>query len=182
MDLRTLEQKCRQFKKLEGRASFYDLAVEIADEHPIQAAIIILATWNVARFRFMVSDPQNLVDLKKRLEECEPIFATVRDEDFRTVDFDLVGDQTKTAYSILSKVKGVEYTGTSKVFHLFCRDLIVMWDVDIRDEYEKGVTPEDFLEFQKEMQRKFSHIGWSDKRKTLPKAIDEYNYVLVHSE
>ena len=39
-------------------------------------------------------------------------------------------------------------------------------------------TPEDFLNFQKLMQKIFGHIDWSDERKTLPKAIDEYNYVM----
>lgn len=38
-----LKQKCEEFRKVEGRASFYDIAMEIVDEHPLQASIIILA-------------------------------------------------------------------------------------------------------------------------------------------
>lgn len=55
-----------------------------------------------------------------------------------------------------------------------------MWDSYIRNEYKKkkyekryGIkikenTPEDFLNFQKLMQKIFGHIDWSDERKTLP--------------
>ena len=84
----------------------------------------------------------------------------------------------------------------SKIFHLFCPNLIVMWDDCIRREYGKkkcrekygikieGNNPtwQDFLNFQKLMQKKFGHIDWDEKEKTLPKAIDEYNYVECHFE
>ncbi|MCU4139772.1 MAG: hypothetical protein MW690_000334 [Methanophagales archaeon] len=44
--LSELKEKCRKFEEREGRASFYKLASEIKDDHPLQAAVIILATWN----------------------------------------------------------------------------------------------------------------------------------------
>jgi hypothetical protein len=45
INVKILKQKCEEFKKIEDRASFYDIAGEISKDHPIQAAIIILATW-----------------------------------------------------------------------------------------------------------------------------------------
>jgi len=185
-----LEEKCREFEKIEGRASFYELALEIKEIYPLQASIIILATWNMGRFRFFASDSKNLVELKIALNSCKPLFNNLKDKDFRTINFDKIANEIKNIYSILSKVKGVEFTGASKIFHLFCPKLIVIWDSYIRDEYKKKKyekkynirieenTPEDFLNFQKLMQKIFGHIDWSDERKTLPKAIDEYNYVM----
>jgi len=41
---RKLRKASREFERREGRASFYDLAVEIVDEHPLQAAEVLLAT------------------------------------------------------------------------------------------------------------------------------------------
>lgn len=56
VNIEILKQKCEEFKRVEGRASFFDIAEEIVDEYPLQASIIVLATWNVGRFRFMVSE------------------------------------------------------------------------------------------------------------------------------
>ena len=44
-----LNQKCEDFRTQEGRASFYDMAIDIVDKYPLQACVIILATWNVSR-------------------------------------------------------------------------------------------------------------------------------------
>ena len=145
----------------------------------------------MGRFRYMLSDPQNLSDLKKALESCMPLFRKLSNVGFKTANFDKLREDIKSVYSTLSKVNGVEYTGASKIFHLFCPNLIVMWDSYIRKEYSKRKyrdtykikiqaekpTAEDFLNFQKLMQKIFGRIKWDNKRKTLPKAIDEYNYV-----
>ena len=39
MDKDTLIQACEEYPKVEGRAGFYDVAVEIADRHPLQASL-----------------------------------------------------------------------------------------------------------------------------------------------
>jgi len=188
----TLEEfkaRCEEFEKVEGRASFYEIALEIVDEYPLQAAIIILATWNIGRFRFVIS-PENLLKLKETLKECEPTFLSLRKFKFREVNFDKLKDKIESIYAKLSSIEGVKYTGASKVFHLFCKDLIVMWDRYIREEYKKkeyarlyglrlkGHSPQDFFKFQKLMQKIFGHIEWNDEKKSLAKAIDEYNYVM----
>lgn len=69
-----LIKACQEFQSTEGKGSFYDVALEIVDDHPLQASIILLATWNTARFRFMTNDTQNLLDLKNALADCKPLF------------------------------------------------------------------------------------------------------------
>jgi len=184
MNKETLIQACEKYPKIEGRAGFYDVAVEIADTHPLQASIIILATWNVGRFRFYASNSQTLISLKKAINECKPLFERIKEKvkeaDFRKVDFNEIRDHVKTIYATLSKSKGVEHTGASKIMHLLKRDLFVMWDRDMRKEYGYKVADENnYFDFLKRMQEKFKDIEWDMPNKTLPKAIDEYNFVTI---
>jgi hypothetical protein len=176
MDNETLKKACEEYKRQEGRASFYDVALEIVDTYPLQASIIILATWNSGAFRFSVNDTQNLFDLQKAIKEVDPLFERVERRNFKA-GFDKIGDTVKKIYSTLSKVKGVKYTGASKVMHLLNRELFVMWDTKVREELGYGTTDEDYLNFLKEMHRKFKNLEWSISNKTLAKAIDEYNQV-----
>jgi len=184
ISLEDLKEKCKKFRKMEGRASFYDIAGEIVGDYPLQACIIILATWNIGRFRFFMSNPKNLSDLIDTLEKNKPLFEKIRGRKFQTVNFDEISDVVKQIYSAFSSIKGVEYTGTSKVMHLLSKDLFVMWDIEIRKGYKekyeipKGNSSKDFLDFQKLMQKLFGDIKWDDPNRTLPKAIDEYNYVI----
>jgi len=174
-----LKQKCKEYKENEGRESFYDVAVNIVDDHPLQASIIILATWNSSRFRFFANNPQNLIDLKEAIEKTKPLFEKIKNKEFQTVNLDEIKDNIKEIYSIFSRVKGVEYTGASKVMHLINRNLFIMWDGYIRKEYGlKNNDAEDYFNFLKLMQDKFSNIKWDIPEKSLTKAIDEYNYVI----
>lgn len=180
MDFETLREACEKYKKEEGRASFYDVALEIVDDHPLQASIVILAIWNISRFRFMASDSKNLVDLKKAIEECTSLFKRLKGKDFRSVNFGEIKDTVEEIYSKLSKVYGVEYTGASKVMHLLNRDLFVMWDTGTRKEYGfYDADATDYFNFLKKMQEKFKGIVWDMPSKTLAKAVDEYNQVTI---
>lgn len=179
VDVITLKQKCEEFEMVEGRASFYDIASEIVNEYPLQAFIIILATWNMGRFRFMASDSRNLIDLKNALEYCEPLFEKIKGKNLRSTKFNEIREIVEKIYNSFSEVKGVEYTGASKIMHLFNRDLFVMWDRYIRGKYGYKTSAEDYLNFQKRMQDEFGGIEWNEPDKTLAKAVDEYNYVTV---
>jgi hypothetical protein len=179
IDVQTLKRECENFKQYEGRASLYDIALEIIDAYPFQAVLIILATWNVSRWRFMAANSQRIVDLKNTLNECKPLFEQLKNEDFKTANFDQISLPVKEIYAKLSKIKGVEFTGGSKVMHLFNRNLFVMWDQPIREEYNLGTSGSAYLTFLKLMQQKISDIQWSDPSKTLAKAIDEYNQATI---
>jgi len=82
--LNDLKEKCSEFEKREGRVGFYNLALEIRDTYPLQAAIIILATWNIGRFRFLASNPENLIELKEALNNCKPFFDKLNSREFKT--------------------------------------------------------------------------------------------------
>jgi hypothetical protein len=178
-----VKQKCREFREKEGRARFFDLACEIVDKYPLHASVIILATWNKERFQYAMMDSKNLDDLEKAIKKCQPLFDKIKDKDFPSAKFDEIGDVVREIYDILSKVKGVEYTGASKIMHLFNRSLFVMWDRNIRKEYGfyfkniEMTTGADYLFFQKVMQEIFGDIKWEESDKTLAKAIDEFNYM-----
>lgn len=181
MDAEILRKACEEFKNEEGRASYYDVALEIVDDHPLHASLIILAVWNMNRFRFMANDTNNLVDLKNAIEEFKPLFEQFRGKNFKTVNFDEIRDKVELIYFKFSQINGVEYTGTSKVMHLLNRDLFVMWDREIREEYGFDVADGNgYFNFLKLMQEKFKGVEWDVlPNRTLAKAIDEYNQVTI---
>jgi len=183
MDEETLRKKCEEYKNLEGRASFYDVASEIVNDYPLHASIILLAVWNVGRFRFFASDTQNLLDLKNTINECNPLFENIEKKtagkNFKTVNFDDIAQTLKDIYSKLSTVESVKYTGASKIMHLLNRELFVMWDRDTRDELRYGESADEYFRFLKDMQNKYKNVEWSSPKKTLAKAIDEYNQVTI---
>ena len=168
--LSELKEKCREFEERERRAIFYKLASEIKDAYPLHAAVIILATWNRREFSKLKNYKdykEFLINLKDALNSCKPLFDKLKDREFRTSNFDELAKEIKEIYSKLSKIEGVKHTGASKIFHLFCPNLIVMWDNCIRGGYGKkkcrerygikieGNNPtwQDFLNFQKLMQK-----------------------------
>lgn len=180
MDCEALTKACEDYKNEEDRAGFYDIALEIADIYPLQASIVILAGWNNSRFRFIASDGQNLNNFQRAMEVCKPLFEKLKGKDFKTTNFDEISDIVMEIYKALSEVKGVEYTGASKVMHLLNRELFVMWNRDARKEYEcENADGQDYLKFLKKMQEMFKDIDWRMPSKTLTKAVDEYNQVTI---
>jgi hypothetical protein len=177
--MKILKQKCKEFKRIERGADFYDMAMQIVDKFPLQACIIILATWNIRRFRFVVKNCQSLIELKNAIDKCKPLFEKIKYENFQNVNFDSIKDTVAEIYSTLSKIKGVEYTGASKIMHLFNPNLFVMWDSYIRNYYRFKDDAQSYINFQKLMQKKFGAIKWNETGKTLAKVIDEYNYITI---
>ncbi len=181
MDENSLKRGSEEYERLYGGAGYYDIALEIADTYPIQASIIILATWNTGRFRYLLANnARNLANLRSAIKECKSWFEEVRNEEFQMANFDAIGDVVRRIYSRLSKVKGVEYTGGSKVMHLLNPRLFLIWDAAMRKHYGyDGTDANDYLEYHKRLQRDVRSIKWHSRAKTLPKAIDEYNYITI---
>lgn len=174
----TLKDTCKCFEEMFGRKNFYDLSMEIKEKYPLHASIILLATWNIGRFRFVLNNAKDFLNnLKKTIDECKPLFEKIKDKNFLTADFDEIKHIVKQIYENLSKIRGIEYTGASKLMHLFNKNLFVMWDDTIRRKLGYGTSADEYLNFLKCMQQKFKSIEWSSNEKTLAKAIDEYNYV-----
>jgi len=182
MNKETLEKACKEYSEKEGRARFYDIAIEIADDYPLQASIIILAVWNVAGFRFLSNEEyrETLDKLKETIDEGKLEFRSLKGKDFRTFDFKEIEKLIKKIYSELSKIEGVKYTGASKVMHLLNRDLFLMWDSDMRKEYGYPKANEDnYLHYLKKMQDKVKNMELIMPNKTLPKIIDEFNFTEI---
>jgi len=181
MNKEILEKQCKNYSIREGRASFYDDAVKIAAAYPLQASIIILAVWNMNRFRFTVNDAKNLIDLRRAIKKVIPKFENLQEKEFRTAKFGEIGGTVKEIYSTLSKVKGVEHTGASKVMHLLNRNLFLIWDSYMRKEYgyHKYSNEDGYLHYLIKMQDKVRNVEWDRCDKTLPKAIDEFNFMKI---
>ncbi|HIH09100.1 MAG TPA: hypothetical protein HA254_00350 [Candidatus Diapherotrites archaeon] len=145
-----------------------------------EAFFLILATWNFATFRYAMKD-FDIKGFKQTIEnECNPVFEKLKGQKLETANFDLLKGDIVSLYNILSAIKGVKYTGASKLMHLKNPNLFVMWDGYIKKRYGFGNgTAQDYVEFLKKMQSKFGQVNWQGTGRTLAKAIDEYNYTTI---
>jgi hypothetical protein len=184
---KTLRDAHQEYEAKEGRARYYDYAVEIANAYPLQASIIILAVWNIARFRVLRNEEEKseyrtmLERLKKVIDKDKSTLERLG-KDFKTFDFR--GNETpiKEIYRDLSGIKGVEHTGASKVMHLLNRHLFLMWDSDMRQKYGyKRYKPnaDSYIKYHEMMKNQVKNIEWNRGDITLPKAIDEFNFVNI---
>jgi|SRR3989344_3403585 len=176
-----LENACIDYEKSEKRGTFYDMAKNLIEKgFEVEAFFLILATWNFATFRYAVKefDINGFINLIKN--ECDPIFNKLKNKNIENVNLDEIEDDIKELYIKLSSIKGVKYTGASKLMHLKNRHLFIMWDGFIRKQYgfNKG-TPDDYFNFLKKMQEMTKNVKWINDNKTLAKAIDEYNYMTI---
>ena len=83
----------------------------------VEAYLLILATWNFARFRYAVRGFK-LSKFQKIIKKLESYFRKLRNEDFRNINFDNYKKEIKYIFTTFSKIKGIEQTGTSKLIHL----------------------------------------------------------------
>lgn len=175
-----LHEKSRIFGKIEKRGSYYDMSIDLMNNgFKTEALMLILATWNAALFRYHIKEFD--VDGFKHVigNECEPIFEKLKDQEFQQADFITIGKGIEKLYNILSAIKGIKYTGASKIMHMNIPKLFIMWDRYIQQEYGfDKPSGENYVEFLKKMQKLLKEINWEDSEKPLTKAIDEYNYVM----
>lgn len=203
MNINELEDGCKKYKESEtGLEKFYDIALSIVDDHTLQASIIILATWNKSRFGKYVNK-FDISALNEKLKEIEPFFIQLKDEEFQSMDLYKHKENIKKIYDALMPIKGIEFTGATKIMSLRNCRVFVMWDEYIRGEKSKKYylnldilrkgwkldrkgnakkykrDSDGYFEFLIDMKEMFGNIGWNDKNKTLAKAIDEYNFVNI---
>ena len=188
----------KEFDAIEKRGSFYNMAIGLINNNfEMEAYFLILATWNFARFRYAVNN-FDINGFKEKIKELNPYFNRLKDEYFRTINFDKYKEDIKKIFVTLSSIKGVEFTGASKIMHLKNRSVFVMWDGYIKGEKTKRYynelkivkngdwkikrylnDPEDYFQFLKDMQERFKDINFQSNEKTFAKAIDEFNYVSI---
>lgn len=140
----------------------------------IEAYILILATWNFASLRYVMTT-FDLRKFKRVLIQIEPLYKKLKNLDFKSVKLDNYEKEIKTIYSLLSSIKGIQYTGAPKLMHLKNPELFVMWDGYIRKHYgfTKG-SDADYFNFLKLMRMKFENIKLR-RGLTLARTIDLIN-------
>jgi len=179
------EQFEAQISKARGlepmRFQLYDMGLRlIQSDYEIEAYLLILATWNFARFRY-VTRSFDLERFRKAIAVVRPIFSNLASQSLETADLDGLAADISVIYSHLKPL--VQQTGASKIMHFKQPKLFVMWDMAIRKHYH--VPPEcsagDYVAFLQLMRTVFGHLRWAGQDRTFAKAIDEYNFALVHA-
>ena len=166
-----------KFDELENRGSYYPMFLNMIEKgFETEAFLFILSTWNFATFRYAMKD-FDLNSFKEIVKSLKPYFEKFKDKSIESINFDNHKQGIKHIFNILSKIKGIQYTGASKLMHLTVPNVFIMWDAYIRKAFgfKKGDS-EDYFNFLKLMQKEFRGFCSKDKR-TLAKCIDEYNYV-----
>jgi len=124
-----------QFNLLERRGSFYDMARRLVQAgYDVEGSILFLATWNFASFRYAATDfdIDGFRDLLK--SELADAFQALVHCDIQHVDLEAQGPRIERMFDRLASMKEVLYTGATKVMHLKCPELFVIWDAYIRGE------------------------------------------------
>jgi len=196
MTLKDLSEAGAEFEEVESRGGFYDLARGLVEKgYALEGCIILLATWNAARF----SKVHFEIDaLRNALTDLRDDFSALAGYSIQTVDLEVHRNRIEAMFNRLAAIKGVEYTGASKLLHLMLPELFVAWD-----SYIRGDTNERFysglpcviskkwclvrydqigcgyVDFLLDMQSRVRGLAYAKSSKTLPKNLDEWNYVQV---
>lgn len=178
-DLNAAHEK---FMLLEPKGGFYDFAKAFIERESIYdkigGALILIATWNSGRFRF--ANKSTIIDeLGEAFMYSQPLFKELKGKRLETANFDEIQGDIKEIYSRFSKIRGVEYTGASKLMSLYNTNLFVMWDKYIREEYGFGQSADEYARFLKECKESTKDVEWQNIKVSLAKAVDEHNYVNI---
>jgi len=177
IDNEEFNNNLRKFDELENRGSYYPMFLNMIEKgFETEAFLFILSTWNFATFRYAMKD-FDLNNFKEIVKNLKPYFDKIKGETIETINLDNYKQEIIHIFDVLSGIKGIQFTGASKLMHLTIPNVFVMWDAYIRKawDFKKGDS-EDYFNFLKKMQKEFKRIC-KEKEKTLAKCIDEYNYV-----
>lgn len=199
IEIQSFNRAVNEFNK-EGRTDFFKLAQKlIKSDFEIEGLLLILATWNFAKFRYAIKkfDIDHFI---KTVDGLRANFNSFDGKDFASINFDAHKSDIEAIFNGLSAIKGIEYTGAPKLMHLKNPDVFVMWDSFIRGdkpkkyyqdlevfkngtyEYKKYQRSfEGYFTFLKDMQDKFQNLAPYLEKSSPPlaKAVDEFNYVNI---
>jgi hypothetical protein len=196
--LKDLSEASAEFANIERRGGFYDLARGLVEKgNELEGCILLLATWNTARF----SKVHFEIDaLRNVLTDLRDDFHALARYNIQTIDLEFHRDRIETIFNRLALIKGVEYTGAAKLLHLILPRLFVAWDAYIRGRNDKNerfysglpcvlarkwclVRYDEsgcgYADFLSDMQSRVRGLAYGKGNKTLPKNLDEWNYVQV---
>jgi hypothetical protein len=181
------------------RSALYYRALKlIAAGFVVDAHILILATWNFARFRYALTR-FDLAGYEKTIERLRRDLSTLTGDELMTLDFDRNRNAIVAAFNELAQIKGVEFTGAAKILHLLVPGVFVMWDQAImgwsqpfRDYANLNIVKDGSWQYRKfsksgigyheflvVCRNRFRGLTSPDNRKTLAKCIDEFNFCTI---
>jgi len=191
----------------------YDVASGMVSRYGIESeeaaagVFLLLFSWN----RFFYGD-KNIEMLERHVEEfikttrmMRDYILALRNKSLESVDFDEelkelgVTVEAAIRYLFYRYATFLRATGASKALHLLLPQLIVMWDSQIRKDYEiESSNVDGFLKFQRMMKKLLERaiesfmrehrverdkairgslrLRYGSKPKSLAKLIDEFNW------
>ena len=194
-----LQKASEEFaSRVEKPGGFYDLARGLLQKDcDLEGCVLILATWNFPRFRWVVSK-FDVDALRVCLEELKEDFAVLAECTIQDIDLDEHRDRIEKIFARLAAIEGIEYTGAPKIMQLKCPELFVPWDAYIRGDKpptlytnlaivkdhkwsvrEYDSSGSGYVSFLLDMQERFGGVDYPSGTKSLAKAIDEFNFVNV---
>lgn len=194
-------ESIKKFDLLEKRTNYFTLAKNlIENNYFIEGHLLVLTTWNFARFRY-VNKTFDIEAYRNNIISLEKDFNKLKDSDIIIINLNQFKANISNIYNTLSEIKGVEFTGATKIMHLINPNLFVIWDNYIRcgkpkikymklklfKEYyynfiKYGNSSDGYIRFLQEMQNNFKHLKPKLLAKPMAKAIDEFNYVNITLE
>lgn len=107
--------------------------------------LVFLRLWGV---RGKIENYEVAKELADVINNVIPKLEKLRDKSLLTIDFDDYEEDIKTIYTKINDVKKIGATATSKTLHLLNPNLFVMWDQNIRSEWNKCLGKKNFKEFE----------------------------------
>ena len=109
------DQYLMEFDKLEKRGTFYPMFLNMIEKgFETEAFLFILSTWNFAAFRYAMKD-FDLKNFQKIVNGLKPYFNKFKDKSIETINLDDYKKDITYLFDILSEIKGVQFTGSSKI-------------------------------------------------------------------
>lgn len=159
----------------------------------VESVVEFLKSWHSLRagginfekeFKLFLLEKENISKFKFFSKK---VFINSLEEDF---------EDAGKFFELLENVHGVGPTNSSKILHLFSPDFFIMWDRGIRETLtgHKNYKKRDYAIFLKNMRERISGSTFSELKglllkiklleiegvkKTIPKLIDEYNFVTI---
>src|SRR5262245_13001399 len=178
------------------RSALYYRVLNLIDAgFVVEGHILLLATWNFARFRY-VTPTFDLTGYEQLIQRLTAELAVFGDSDFMNADLEMNQLLIGRAFDELSHIRGIEFTGAAKMLHLLNRRVFVMWDSAImghggtNKEYDSleiikagfwtrrkfPKSGKGYYEFLMVCRNRFHGLVSPEARKTLVKCIDEFNF------
>jgi len=184
-----LERARADFEKIEPRALFYRVAIELVDlalqgKTPLKVAeglAVLLQTWNKAYCRYHKFDEAHFASLEALVSKHQAALRAYRE---RTIEALGQGDDEKAIPALFEEFENLlGPVGAAKALHLLAPRLFPLWDGAIAKAYgfglrRRGTNRKRYWCFAHEARRQVLELKRA--RPVLPdnplKLIDEYNY------